>query len=50
MMFDDKKYISRKLAKQLKALERKAVCVMFGELLDQVADRTTKPKQKRNHR
>ena len=44
MIYRGKAVLSAKLAKQLKALERKPQCVSFAQMLDEVSDRIHKPK------
>lgn len=43
MIYRGKPIISEKLAKQLKALERKPQYVTFNQTLDAVADRVNRP-------
>lgn len=47
MIYRGKAVLSTKLAKQLKALERKPEHVSFGDMLDEVAKRINTPIQRR---
>lgn len=47
MIYRGKAIMSAKLAKQLKALERKSTCVSLSQTLDVVMDKLYAPKPRR---